>query len=92
MTWLEATIDALAVYRITRLVVADKVTEPIRERVWEERGAEKGLGYFVTCPWCVSFWVGAGAVAARQVAPSAWEPFARVMAASAVTGIVSTRL
>lgn len=92
MTWLEATVDALAVYRITRLVVADKVTEPVREKVWESRDAESGLGYFVTCPWCVSFWVGAGVVAARQFAPSAWEPVARTMAASAVTGIISARL
>ena len=33
MSWLAATIDALAVYRLTRLATLDVIGDPIRERI-----------------------------------------------------------
>lgn len=62
---------ALAVARVTRLVTADKITEGLRGRVirWADRRAGVDpadefpptplLAYLVTCPWCVSIYVGA---------------------------------
>ena len=66
---------ALAVARVTRLIVADKLTEGPRERLadaaWRRRYAdfwthakadnapEPLLAYLITCPWCASIYVAA---------------------------------
>lgn len=47
-------IAMLATYRLTRLVTADKITQPIR--VWVI-GRSDWFGYLVTCDWCLSIWV-----------------------------------
>lgn len=85
-------VDALATFRLTRLVVEDELTSPIREAVWKRYDAsDTKIGYLLTCPWCVSIWVGVGVVAARRIAPSAWEPVAAVLAGSTVTGMIASR-
>lgn len=86
-------IDALAAYRITRLVTEDTITEPIRERI-EARAiisGRKRLAKLVSCPWCVGVYVGVGVVVARAVAPRQWAVAARALALSAATGIVAER-
>ena len=52
---------ALAVYRLTRLVVEDEITAPLREAVLT-RWPESRAAYLVTCPYCVGVWAGALAV------------------------------
>ena len=50
----------LATFRITRLVVYDKMTLPVRQII--DSAATAGNGFFlvlkdlVSCPWCVSMW------------------------------------
>lgn len=61
---IETAIDVAATWRITRLVVEDEITRPMREAV-AERWPESKLAYLVTCPYCVSVWAGA----AVQVLP-----------------------
>lgn len=51
MTALLIIVAALATYRVTRLVTADKITEALRERV-----TSRWLGYLVQCDWCLSIW------------------------------------
>jgi hypothetical protein len=46
---------AVATWRLARLVTVDEITRQLRERV-AARGDR--WAYFVTCPWCVSIWVG----------------------------------
>lgn len=65
--WLLVVLAIGATMRLTRLVNEDKITEPIRgwffghddpdELEPEEIGR---WAYFITCPWCVSIWVGTG--------------------------------
>jgi hypothetical protein len=55
---LEVATDVLAVSRLTRLVIEDKITEPFRNEILEHSDSEH-LQYFITCPYCVSVWVGA---------------------------------
>ena len=45
---------ALATYRLTRLVTADRITQKLREAVIA-RG--EMVGYLATCDWCLSIWV-----------------------------------
>ena len=67
-----------AVYRVTRLVTKDKITEPFFDRIrfglehrWYEKHGPEGsdthfnskLAYQLSCPWCIGFWVsGAGSL------------------------------
>jgi hypothetical protein len=82
------TVGALAVYRLTRLLVEDKIAEPVRDRLAED--AEGRLAYFVTCPWCVSMWVAAGWAGLTVAAPAASVTAGAVLAWSAVSGLLSS--
>lgn len=96
-------IDALATARLTRLITRDSITEPLRDEwvmeAYERAGREAPefgtvfdedppmAATFITCPWCVSVWVGVGVVAARRFAPALWGPIARALALSQVAGM-----
>ena len=61
--WLLVVLVVLATFRATRLVNEDEITAPFRRLVCRlDRDMEPGeVGrwtYFITCPWCVSIWVG----------------------------------
>lgn len=47
------------------------------------------LGEIVVCPWCNSPYVAVAVLAARRFAPRLWGPVAWVLAASAVTGLLT---
>ena len=80
-------VDALAAYRLTRLVTEDRITAPLRDRVPAGWASE-----LVGCSWCVGVWAAAGVVAARRLAPRAWTPVAEVLAVAAVVGITAETL
>ena len=82
------TVGALATFRLTRLLVEDKIAEPVRDRLAED--AEGRLAYFVTCPWCVSVWVGAGWVGLTAAAPRVARLAGAALAWSAVSGLLSS--
>lgn len=48
----------LALARVTRLINADEITDPLRIWVMHKTGVESTWTYFVQCPWCVSMWIG----------------------------------
>lgn len=92
MTALNFVKDALAVYRLTKLVIDDKITEDYREAVFERFPPETTkIGFMFTCPWCISIWVGFGVVLARKIAPEAWDATATALAASSVSGLLAER-
>ena len=62
--------DILAVSRITRLITEDEITRPIREAI-VGRKPEGQLAYLITCPLCVSVWVGAAVALSDGVRPIA---------------------
>jgi hypothetical protein len=78
----------LAVYRLTRLVTADRIMDWFR--AWVE--ARSGwAAYLVTCDWCLSIWVAPPVVWVGMV----WGELLAVrvvfgaLAASALTGLLS---
>lgn len=85
-------VDAAATYRLTRLLTRDTFppTRRLREYV-VRRWPKASLSELAVCPWCVSFWIGAGVLAARMVAPDAWTLFALPLAYSAAAGLLSMR-
>lgn len=83
---LDLVTDALATFRIVRLVNVDRIAQPLRDAA-EKRGPT--AAYFIECPWCVGLWAAFGVVAASRVAPRAWRPVAQALAFSAVTGLLA---
>jgi hypothetical protein len=49
----------LATARLLRLVMDDKITDPIREWIIRSTPKQSLRRYFITCAWCVSIWVAA---------------------------------
>jgi hypothetical protein len=96
-------LDALAVFRLTRLVVADSITANLRIRASGVRPtsdrhltgekmimvARPRLAEFLGCPWCVSPWLAAAVVACQALAPHVWLYAAAVLAFSAVAGLLA---
>lgn len=91
MTW-RWVVDAVAVYRLTRLVTADGITEPLRDAIddWSREGGRlrEKAAELVTCPWCMSMWWSLGLVFIVRRAPW-WPRMADALAFSAVAGLVS---
>lgn len=56
----------LAVARLTRLVVSDKIAMPFRAWVVARDGEQGWFTFLVHCPWCTGFWVSA------VIAPLYW--------------------
>lgn len=85
---------ALAVARLTRLVVADEITKEIRngliKRLDEERTFHLKLAYLLVCTWCASVWVAAPlAVGTYWLHPHDWWWLAlSTVAASQVAGML----
>lgn len=65
MRWL---VDALAVYRLTRLLAADGITAEVRDAIheWTDQGdptlTKAKVAELIECRWCVSMWVSLGLV------------------------------
>jgi hypothetical protein len=60
--WLQLLVYALAVARVTGLIVADSITEPARDALlgWlDDRPATLGsfVAALIQCPWCAGMWV-----------------------------------
>jgi len=82
-------LDALAVFRLTRLVTADGITAPWRD--WIARGGRPISVEFVNSPWCVSFWFALIVVGLQHFVPGPWLYAAAVLAFSAVAGFLAER-
>jgi len=86
-------VDVAATYRLTRLVVQDVIAAPAREKIFAKYPPhDRSWSYVLTCPWCASIWIGLGVMTVRSLSPSAWDPIAKGLAASAATGILSERV
>lgn len=79
-------LDALAVFRLTRLILDDSITAFIRNPI-VKNGPDKAMELF-TCPWCMSVWMAAAVVALQSTVPSLWIYPAAVLAFSAVAGLL----
>lgn len=90
--WAWLVVDALAVYRLARLVTRDSVPLFARPRdAIAARWDGRALGELVSCPWCASVYIAAGVLAARLLVPVPWSLIAVPLAWSAVAGFLSSR-
>lgn len=96
-TWegpLALLVDALAVYRLVKLVRDDRITEVLRRETAERFGPPdtSKVAYLLHCPWCLSFWFALALTLARRRWPTATHQAARVLALSATTGLAVQHL
>lgn len=82
-------IDCLATYRLTKLIVEDEILTEPRVALIEKVGEDSKLGYLMSCPWCMGFWVGILVVGCRAFAPRVWHSVATALALSAAAGYLS---
>lgn len=87
-------VDALATYRLVKLVRDDRITEPARDAVVEHMGPPERskVSYLLDCPWCLSFYFGAGLTLGRRRWPELTSMVARTFALSAATGLATQHL
>jgi hypothetical protein len=83
--------DILATYRLTKLIMDDRITEDFRNLIFEKFPKDSKLAYLITCPWCVSIWAGATVFTLRKIHPETADVVSGLLAASAVTGVVYTK-
>lgn len=83
---LELGVDALAVWRLTRLIRDDDAGAPVRTAVSVIIGPVGDQA--IACPWCLPVWVAAGAMLWRRLAPRSWAFTARVAALAAITSLL----
>ena len=84
-------VDIAATYRLTKLVMDDKITEELRFKIYEKFPKGSKVAYFIGCPWCVSIWAGAVIFTLRKVNPAGADIVSGLLAASAATGVAYTR-
>lgn len=83
----------LATYRATKFILEDELATPVRNKIFEKFPPQSTkIGYLFTCAWCTSIWVGAGLVALEQASPILGDNAQKVLAASAIAGILDTRV
>ena len=56
--WLLFLITIGAIVRLTRLVTADYITAPVRERLIARWGEDSKRAYLLTCDYCASIYIG----------------------------------
>lgn len=83
--------DVVATYRLTKLIMDDKITEDFRNLIFEKFPRDSKLSYLITCPWCVSIWAGLSIFALRKISPETADIVSGLLAASAITGVIYTR-
>jgi hypothetical protein len=93
MSVLNFIILALAVFRITRLIMLDEILAPVRNVFWEKFPPETSyLGFLFTCEWCVSMWVALPVVLFYAAFPTMTLLIGCIFALSAVSSLITARL
>jgi hypothetical protein len=84
-------VAVLAVARITRLLVDDRITIAWRRWVINKWGEESLPSYLVHCPWCMSIWVAIPTMPCAVLFPNVWVIAAlAIPAASMVAGLLNS--
>lgn len=84
-------VDLVAVYRLTKLITEDRITEEMREFIWDRTQQGSKLNYLISCPWCVSIWAGVAIFTLRKISPDTADWLSAVLASSAATGLAITK-
>lgn len=85
-------VAALAVARITRLLVEDRVTVRWRQWIIKRYGPDSTPSYLVHCPWCMSIYISIPIMPIAVLFPYPWViAILAVPAASMLAGMLNDR-
>lgn len=87
-TAIELIVDAVAVFRLTKLVTEDVITQDIRDFIFKKTPRGSKLRVLITCGWCSSFWAAVVIVALRRAHPASADIVSTTLALSAATGVL----
>lgn len=79
--------DIVATYRLTKLVMEDKITEDFRDYIYERFPRDSKISYLIGCPWCISIWSAVVIFAIRRIDPQVADIVSGILTASALTGL-----
>lgn len=82
--------DVLAVWRLTRLVTSDTISEGLRDRV----AADPRLGLLaegLECDWCVSVWASGLVVGLGRLVPGVWQVLRLWLVLAMLVGLLAER-
>lgn len=70
----DLTVDGLAAWRLTHLVVKDEFppVKAARDAVLDHFGPDSSISYLVGCPYCVGVWAGLAVKALRARRRGRW--------------------
>jgi len=57
MAWISLFVFVGAVFRLSWLITADKITEPVRDWIARTYDPDSMPAYLVQCLWCTSIWI-----------------------------------
>lgn len=85
-------VAALAVYRVSRLLIEDTIFETPREKFFNRFPPESTkIGYLFTCYWCTSIWLATLVTIGFILVPSVMLIICFPFAVSAIVGLISER-
>lgn len=80
-----------AVARVTRLIVDDKISLPIRQWVLAKSGEDGWFFYLVSCPWCMGVWIAAGMTTVTYLWHSTiWSAILTFLAVAQIASMILT--
>lgn len=79
-----AVAGAATTARLTRLLTADYLTEPLRRRMLQAVQEGGRLEYLLSCRWCASVWIGLGVAVVLVAALPALRPTPAIGAVAAL--------
>lgn len=89
-------VAAIAVARITRFLVDDRLSDGYRRWIVKRWGEDSKISYLAHCPWCTSIWIAAPIMPVPVFLLMSWtEPITWVIAtlsipaASMVSGLLN---
>jgi hypothetical protein len=86
---LSTLLGLLAVARLTRLIVEDRVAIALRQWVVRKWGEDSKPAYFIHCPWCTSLWISTPVMAVASLYPNRWVVAGlAILAGSMITGLL----
>ena len=85
-------VAGLAVARVTRFLVDDRLSDGYRRWVVKRWGEDSKPSYLAHCPWCTSIWVAIPIMPAAAIWPNIWVIAAfSIPAASMLSGLLIDR-
>ena len=80
----------LATYRLTRLITEDTIFSNLRDKFWSKFPPESTkLGYLITCPWCVGFWLSLIVIFCYTIVPLQTIWLSMILSVSALVGLLT---